>query len=121
MTNLDIYQGALTLTGDRPASSEADYSERAKVLIPIALQALAPLDRILKRSRGKVPIPISGACVDMDDLSPLEDDLFACACYYLASELTAFEDSGLSSELFVRGEALRRIISDSIPFELKRI
>ena len=121
MTNRDIFLGALTLIGDRPSSDGADYEERARHLIPMALQTLAPMDRILKRQRGKVPVRLLVIQVDMEKNAPIEDDLFSCACYYLAAELTAFEDSQLSAELFVRGEALRRILSESIPFELKRM
>lgn len=121
MTNRDIYLGALTLIGDRPSSEGSDYEGRARHLIPMALQTLAPIDRILKRQRGKAPARLLVIQVNMDKESPIEDELFSCACYYLASELTAFEDAQLSEELFVRGEALRRILSESIPFELKRM
>ena len=121
MTNLEIYKGAVALTGDKPSTNGADYEERAKVLLPIVCQTLAPIDRILKRHLGKAPIPIEIFSSEMDATSPLENNLYSCACHYLASELTAFEDADLSAELFVRAEALRRILGESIPFEIKKI
>ena len=121
MTNLEIYQGALSLTGDRPSSHGADYEERATLIIPIVSQALAPIDRLLKRFLGKPPVPINEFSCTLEENSPLEENLFACACHYLASELTAFEDAELSNLLFIRAEALRRSLFESIPYEIKKI
>lgn len=121
MKNLEIYNGAVALMGNKPSSAEADYEARATAILPIVCQTLAPIDRILKRHLGKAPVGIEEFSSGMESESPLENILYSCACHYLASELTAFEDPDLSNVLFIRAEALRRSVGESIPFELKRM
>jgi len=121
MRGTDVLRGALALLGDAPASAEAGYEDRAAAMLGMVYQSLLPPDRILKRHRGKAPVLITDFSLPLDSDPGIEDDFFACACHLLASELTAFEDSDLSAALFVRGEALKRLVAESIPFEVKRL
>lgn len=121
MTCLDIYHGALALTGNRPASAEADYSGRAAEIIPMVIMSLLPLDRMIKRNAGNPSAACPELPLSLEEEWPLEKEFFACAAYYLASELLIHDDPEQSNLLYVRAEAMRRIISDTIPYTLEKI
>lgn len=121
MTCLEIYKGALTLTGERPATNEADLASRATVILPMVIMSLSPLDRLIKRSKGNATVAPPPASLALESEWPLEDEFYSCAAHYLASELMASEDPELSAILYVRAEALRRMISEVIPFTIEKI
>ncbi len=121
MTYKDVYTAALTLTGDAPASSNASYENRAGYILPMVVASLLPLDRIVRRNAGKKPTPMPPPNVDLASEWPLDDEFFPVAAYYLASELLSSDDPEESSSLYVEAEAMRRILSDAIPYTVESV
>lgn len=120
MTNLEIYKGAMALIGDCGEAGTSDYEERAAEIITMIKQALYSIDAVLKRRRGATPIAREVGRVVMSDDCGLEEELYNCACHYLASKLTAFEDSELSARLLSEADRERLEVWGKIPYEVER-
>ncbi len=117
----DVYNGALTLTGSKPASPEASYREYSTYLLPMIVGSLLPLDRLAKKNAGLSPAKMPPPQINLSNKFPLEDEFYPATAYYLAAELVANEDQNLSSMLYIKAEALRRIVSNCIPFSVEEV
>lgn len=117
----DIYNAALPLMGEGTGASDSVLEEKAKELIPMLVYSLLPLDRIKKKSAGEASISTPQLQVELDDYWPLEKAFLPCAAHYLASYMIGADDPDLANLLYVRAEAMRRIISDGIPYTVERI
>lgn len=118
MTNLEIYRGAMALIGD---SGDSGYEERATEIIPMIKQALYSIDALLKRRRGAAPMASDTGKSKMNEESGLEAELYSCACHYLASKLTAFEDGELSARLLSEADRERIDIWGKVPYEVETL
>ena len=118
MTCRDIYKAALPLMGEVASESNA---ERAEELLTSVIYCLLPVDRLKKKSVGETAIPAPKLSTSLDDVWPLDSCFLPCAAHYLAAYMLGSEDPDLSVMLYARAEALKRIISDQIPFVIEKI
>ncbi len=121
MTYREIYKAALSLIGEGGREEEVMLEEKAEELIPMVVYSLLPLDRLKKKSVGGASISAPQTFIELDDYWPLEESFMPCAAHYLASYMIGADDPDLANLLYVRAEAMRRIISDGIPYVIERI
>ena len=94
--------------------------EKAEELLPMVVYGLLPLDRLKKKSVGEASISSPELLIELDDLWPLDGSFLPCAAHYLASYMIGADDPDLANLLYVRAEAMKRIISDGIPYVIEK-
>lgn len=121
MTYRDVYKAALPLMGEGAETVDSALELEAEELLPMIVYSLLPVDRLKKKSVGETSVSSPSLLVSLDHVWPLDDGFLPCAAFYLASYMIGADDPELSSMLYVRAEATRRIISDGIPYVIERI
>lgn len=119
MTYRDVYKSALSLIGEGGGDEMLEL--RTEELIPMVVYALHPLDRLKKKSVGEASISSPELLIELDDPWPLDGSFLPCAAHFLASYMVGADDPELANLLYVRAEAMKRIISDGIPYVIERI
>lgn len=121
MTYKDVLRAALPLMGEGGRADDVTLEADAEELLPMVVYSLLPLDRLKKKSVGETSIASPQTLIELDDYWPLERTFLPCAAHYLASYMIGADDPDLANLLYVRAEAMRRIISDGIPYTIEKI
>lgn len=121
MTYRDVYKAALPLIGEGAGTSNSTLELTAEELLPMIVYSLLPLDRLKKKAVGEASVSSPSLLITLDKTWPLDDGFLPCAAFYLASYMIGADDPELSTMLYVRAEATKRIISDGIPYVIERI
>ncbi len=99
MTNGEILDQAVRLTGETSTADSPDYSDRSKSLLALLYRTLAPLDRDIRAAND---LPAQGnlpSTVLPTGIFPLTDQLAPAVAYALASLLTIDENLSLSETM----------------------
>ena len=121
MRYIDVYKTALPLMGEDSEAENNVLELDAEELLPMIVYSLLPVDRLKKQSVGETSISSPSLLISLDDFWPLDDCFLPCAAHYLAAYMLGAGDTDLSNLLYVRAEAMKRIISDGIPFTVEKI
>ena len=123
MTNQAVFDHALRLLGELPASQDiADYADRAPALLCGSCGALAAADRLCRASTGQEgQVMPSGSEYALEDEFPLCDMLLPVAALHLASALVFDENPTLSDRYFQRFGQLVGEIIGALPAEIEPI
>ena len=117
----DVYKTALSLMGEGTGTANSTLELDAEELLPMIVYSLLPVDRLKKQSVGETSISSPSLIISLDDTWPLDDCFLPCASHYLAAYILGASDPDLSNLLYIRAEAMKRIISDGIPYVIERI
>ena len=122
MTNRDICDAAIRLSGETTPEDNADYLSRSASLLALVYTECAPLDdayRIANNMDPRVWSPC--VLVTLTDLFPLADVFSAPAAYALAALLTLDENGELSAAMYQRFASLLVDIRRGLPAKAEAI
>ena len=116
MTNNEICNAAISLSGEVLPAGSTDYVARAPYLLALIYTECAPLDDLYRAAHG---MDANGwtPCVSVEpkDTFPLSEIFSAPASYALAAMLTIDENAELSEAMYKRFASLLEAIRSGIP------
>ena len=117
MTNGEISDAAIRLSGETSANDCPDYVTRSERLLTLIYRSLAPLDRDIRAAKGLDPQGTITNPSSVNGICPLTDDLVPAVSYLLASFLTIDENASLSEVMRSHYEAAIADVRARIPMK----